>query len=134
MRTRTAPGSAHTRVGRWGEDIALAVLTSGGYSLLERNWRPAPVPGIETVRGEVDLVMVDPEMNLVFVEVKTRSTEAYGHPFEAITGDKGRRLRFLAYAWAAREESGQYAGMRVDAVAVCGSPRQFSFEHRLAVV
>lgn len=134
MRSSGVHTRSHTGVGRWGEDIALAVLESDGYSLLERNWRPGPVPGAEQVRGEVDLVMVDPDMNLVFVEVKTRSSDAYGHPLEAITEAKGQRLRFLAYAWAARQESGHFRGMRVDAVAVCGSPRKFTFEHRLAVV
>lgn len=119
----------HMSVGRWGEDVAAAVLAHNGYSLIERNWRPTPVPGIETVRGEVDLVMLDTENCLVFIEVKTRSSADFGHPFEAIHRDKAKRLRFLAYSWCNEQPVTDFSSMRVDAVAVTGTPENFTFEH-----
>lgn len=131
--TGTAELSRHSLVGRWGESIALAVLLCNGYSLLERNWRPPPSPGAETVRGEVDLVMIDPEMNLVFVEVKTRSSADYGHPLEAIPGEKAKKLRALAYSWVNSQEIQDFTAMRIDAVSVCGTPQNFAFEHLQAV-
>jgi putative endonuclease len=58
--------------------------------LLDRNWR--------CDLGEVDLVLREGEV-LVFCEVKTRRTAAYGHPLEAVTPEKGARLRRLAGRW-----------------------------------
>lgn len=116
-------------VGRWGEDITASVLEHHGYSLIERNWRPTPVPGIETVRGEVDLVMLDPDNCLVFIEVKTRSSSDFGHPFEAINSDKAKRLKFLAYSWCSEQESTDFSTMRIDAVAITGDAENFTFEH-----
>lgn len=118
----------HTEVGRWGEDLAKAILELNGYSLLERNWRPSRGIEGQVLVGEIDLVMVDPEMELVFVEVKTRTGSDYGHPLEAITREKRNRLRQLAYAWC-YEHTGDYRSLRIDAVAVCGSAEGFTFEH-----
>lgn len=132
LRTHSAPYK-HTQVGQWGENLARVVLELNGYSLLERNWRPDRSITGSSLVGEIDLVMVDPEMDLVFVEVKTRSGSGYGHPLEAITGEKGYRLRQLAYAWCA-EHTGDYRSLRIDAVAVCGSAENFTFEHRKAVL
>lgn len=119
----------NSTVGRWGENITAAVLENQGYSLIERNWRPTPVPGIETVRGEVDVVMLDPDNCLVFIEVKTRSSAEFGHPFEAINQDKAKRLKFLAYSWCSEHETTDFSSMRVDAVAITGTAEQFTFEH-----
>ncbi|QRZ62358.1 YraN family protein [Rothia sp. ZJ932] len=123
----------HIQVGRWGEDIAAAALEINGYTIIERNWRPEPIEGIETVRGEVDLVVLDPELNLVFVEVKTRSTADYGHPLEAINRTKSQRLKFLAYSWCSTRETTDFTGLRIDAVAITGTPKEFTFDHRKAV-
>lgn len=120
-------------VGRWGEDIALAVLERQGYTLLARNWRPARTEERPRWSGELDLIMRDSDQNLVFIEVKTRSGTGYGHPLESITSRKRQMLRQLAYAWL-RENQVSYPSMRVDAIALCGSPMGFTFEHRQGVV
>lgn len=121
--------SAHLRVGQWGEDLAVNVLQNFGYSLVERNWRPQPVPGIETVRGEIDAVMIDPDMNLVFVEVKTRSSLSHGHPLDAINEQKKKKLKFLAYSWCSSHEELDFGSIRLDAVAITGDDEDFHFEH-----
>lgn len=96
-------------LGRRGEGIAAEFLVSSGMQVLERNWRCG--------LGEVDIVARDgPEF--VIVEVKTRSSRAYGHPFEAITPDKLRRLHHLAAAWAAEHVVGAARRPRVDVVGI----------------
>lgn len=121
------------RVGQWGESVARVVLEQAGYTCLAKNWRAPAELGKERPTGELDLVMVDPDCVLVVIEVKTRSGEGFGHPLEAITGEKAGRLRQLAYTWA-QLHPGDFRGLRVDAVAICGNPARFDFEHRQAVV
>ncbi|WP_237201375.1 YraN family protein [Rothia nasimurium] len=125
--------SSSSSVGRWGETLACSILQDQGFTLLHKNWRPQPGPDGLRLRGEIDCVMVDQDLNLVFVEVKTRTGEGFGHPFESITRDKGQKLRELAYAWCS-ENTGDYRGLRIDAVAIWGTPDHFTFEHRKAVV
>jgi len=61
-----------------------------GYQVLARNWR-CPT-------GEIDLV-ARTGRTLVFCEVKTRSSTAFGAPVEAVTPSKQARLRRLAGCW-----------------------------------
>ena len=95
-------------LGRRGEAIAADYLAGGGMRLVERNWR--------CPRGEIDIVARDGD-ELVFVEVKTRSSMAFGHPLEAITVAKLARLRRLAVLWCAAHP-GRHDRIRIDAVAV----------------
>ena len=76
--------------------------------MIERNWRCS--------QGELDIIARSGD-ELVFVEVKTRSSVAYGHPFEAITPVKLARLRRLAGAWCEAHPD-QRGRVRIDAVAV----------------
>jgi putative endonuclease len=77
--------------------------------LLERNWRCAD--------GELDIVAVDGDV-LVFVEVKTRSTLAFGDPAEAVDRAKSARLRRLAVRWLAAHPEQWWPEVRFDVVAV----------------
>jgi len=83
------------RVGREGEDAALAWYRHRGYTLLERNWRCA--------LGELDLVL-SRGTELVICEVKSRRSDAYGGPFEAVTSRKQRKLGQLAEAFLAASD------------------------------
>jgi putative endonuclease len=74
-------------VGAAGEARAAAWYEASGYTVLARNWRCR--------EGELDLV-VRRGRELVFVEVKTRRSDRFGIPAEAVTGTKQRRLRKLA--------------------------------------
>lgn len=120
-------------LGQWGEKIAAATLECIGYSVIEQNWRPSPSPTEEPLRGEIDLVLRSPENHIVFVEVKTRSTQYCGHPFEAITPQKSQKLKHLAYAWCTQHARGQRLCIRIDAVAVTGNTTSFTVEHLQAV-
>ncbi|MBD7994433.1 YraN family protein [Arthrobacter sp. Sa2CUA1] len=99
---------AKDALGRTGEDLAADHLTAAGYNILERNWR--------CPQGEIDLVVRD-GATLVVVEVKTRSSLNYGHPFEAVSSAKLARLYVLAAAWA-RAHPASPKDWRVDAVSV----------------
>ncbi|MEI8233860.1 MAG: YraN family protein [Verrucomicrobiota bacterium] len=78
-------------LGRRGEAIAACHLRRLGYKVLYHNYR-APHG------GEVDLVCRDRD-TLVFVEVKTRTSEAFGAPAEAVTPAKQRLIARGALAW-----------------------------------
>jgi putative endonuclease len=101
-------GARNSNLGSYGERVAAQRLVEQGMVLVDRNWR--------CELGEVDLVLRDGDV-LVFCEVKTRSSSAYGHPLEAVTPAKGERLRRLAVRWV--EEHGvDSPDTRVDLVGV----------------
>jgi putative endonuclease len=111
-------------LGRRGERLAEQHLLARGYRLVERNWRCR--------QGEIDLVVRDGDA-LVFVEVKTRTSTAFGHPFEAITPVKLARLRRLAVEWCTAHPT-ERGRIRIDAVAVL-APRDAvpAIEHLVGV-
>lgn len=100
--------SRHLALGRYGEDLAARHLTAAGLVLLDRNWR--------CELGEIDLVLRDGRV-LVFCEVKTRSSHAFGSPFEAVTAVKLQRLRRLGARWMA-ERRVRAADVRIDMVGI----------------
>ncbi len=98
------------RLGRHGEELAARHLRALGHVILDRNWR---APG---GRGELDLVTLL-EGRVVVVEVKTRSSLEFGHPFEAVRPAKLERLHRLGWEWCElHRQAGRLA--RVDLVAV----------------
>jgi putative endonuclease len=80
-------------IGAMGEEAVTQFLINRDYEVIERNWRIR--------EGEIDIVALNPTGVFSFVEVKTRSSIAFGHPFEAITRDKAHRMQRLALAWLA---------------------------------
>lgn len=96
------------RLGARGERIAAAYLTDAGLRVLDRNWRCRD--------GELDLVAREGAA-LVFCEVKTRRGVGYGHPVEAVTPAKQRRLRLLAQRWLSAHDE-HAPDLRFDVVGV----------------
>ncbi|MHB8682581.1 MAG: YraN family protein [Acidimicrobiales bacterium] len=112
-----SPADDRRELGARGERAVEAWYLERGYRLLERNWRCA--------QGELDLVLLGPHGDLVvFCEVKTRHSGAYGSPFEAVTPAKQRRLRRLAGAWVrtARPADCRPTRLRVDVAGVQRGP------------
>ncbi len=90
-----SPGPASERsaaLGRSGEGIATDWYEARGYEVLERNWRRR--------EGEIDLI-VRKGRAVVFCEVKTRTSDAFGTGAEAVLPAKQRRIRRLASRWLA---------------------------------
>lgn len=79
--------------GALGEEAVAQFLIKADCEIIERNWRIR--------EGEIDIVALHPSGVFAFVEVKTRSSVAFGHPFEAINRDKAHRMQRLALAWLA---------------------------------
>ncbi|MFI5845495.1 YraN family protein [Catenuloplanes sp. NPDC051500] len=107
-------------VGAYGERVALRHLIDAGMTPVARNWHCAD--------GEIDLILSDGD-ELVFCEVKTRRSAAFGLPAEAVGRSKQRRLRRLACRWmAAAPGHGEH--VRFDVVAVMPQRRgAASVEH-----
>lgn len=93
MNPAPSPDPDHNRsLGARGEETAAAWYESQGYEILERNWTRR--------EGEVDLI-VRRRRTVAFVEVKTRTTDAFGTGAEAVLPAKQRRIRRLASRWLA---------------------------------
>ena len=96
------------RLGQEGEDRAARFLTQQGYRILERNYR---APG-----GEIDLIALH-KGEVVFVEVKTRTSDAFGAPELAVTPQKQRRMIKAALGYIKRRKFHQVP-CRFDVVAI----------------
>ena len=104
--------STTIELGAHGERIAVAYLTDAGLRVLDRNWRCR--------EGELDIVASEGDA-LVFCEVKTRRATGYGHPVEAVTPAKQRRLKTLAQRWLAAHDE-HAPELRFDVVGVLMRP------------
>ena len=104
-------------LGAAGEVAAASWYAARGWRVVARNWT---VPG--RTGGELDLVCLRDGV-LVFCEVKTRSTAAFGSPALAVGADKQRRLRALAAQFLASPAGRRvrYREIRFDVAAVVGT-------------
>jgi len=108
-------------LGAWGEARARDYLIAQGFTLHASNWRCR--------EGELDLV-AEVEGTLVFVEVKTRRSPAFGDPEEAVSARKARHLvqASLAYLEAHQLTDRDW---RSDVIAITAArgPRLVQLEH-----
>lgn len=70
-------------LGAFGEGLACEYLESEGYRILERNFRCRA--------GELDIIAVQDDI-VAFIEVKTRSSDKYGLPSDAVSAGKQRKI------------------------------------------
>lgn len=96
-------------LGRWGERRVARHYESAGYAVLDQNWQ---VRG-----GEIDLVLARGD-EIVFCEVKTRSSGRFGSGFEAVDGRKQRFLRRTAMSWL--DVNDRRGSLRFDVATVTG--------------
>ncbi len=94
--------------GRLGEDIAATFLKKQGYVILERNYRIA--------RGEIDIVAQEDDV-IVFVEVKTGSSDRFGEPQTWVTERKQEQIGKVAMAYL-QEHDIYDVDCRFDVVAI----------------
>jgi putative endonuclease len=98
---------ARSMFGAAGERMAARHLEGQGFEIVDRNFRCR--------EGEIDLVAAQGEL-VVFCEVKTRRTDRWGEPSEAVDWRKQAKLRRLAGAWLA--ENGGRAEVRFDVISI----------------
>ncbi|WP_432822764.1 YraN family protein [Trichloromonas sp.] len=110
---------ARLSLGRWGEEQAVLFLRRKGLKILECNLR-TPV-------GEIDIVARHGKL-LVFVEVKTRRSLAYGTPQEAVGPVKQRQI-LRAAQWYLADQGAAGIQSRFDVVAVLADGGQAKIEH-----
>ena len=95
-------------IGKQGEDLAVDYLTNKGYKIIDRNFR---IRG-----GEIDIIAIDGN-TLVYIEVKTRSSNLFGLPEESV----GRRkIEFLKRAakFYRNQNNNLLEAVRIDVVAI----------------
>jgi putative endonuclease len=97
----------HLEVGKKGEDLASEYLTGKGYIILERNWT--------FEKAELDIIAIK-EGLLVFVEVKTRRSDFYGDPEDAVTPAKIKNILNAAEAYI--EEKDMDNEIRFDIISI----------------
>ena len=104
--------------GAWGEELAARLLAKEkGYKIVGRNVRFG-------ARCELDIVAWEPVRKiLVFVEVKTRKSEDFGRPIEAVTSAKKKALSRAAVRYLQKTKQPK-CYLRFDVVEVVGSPAE----------
>lgn len=104
--------------GQWGEDAASLHLKKQGMKIVERNYRNRI--------GEIDIIAKDGE-TLVFIEVKSRKSRAFGEPTEAVTVRKQQQILRVAQAYLVKH-GGIDRAVRFDVVSIV-SGKQLTVEH-----
>lgn len=108
----------HNDFGKLGEQQAKALLEQKGYTILDTNW----VSG----KNELDIVAQKDEM-LIVVEVKSRSTEYFEHPKDAITPAKIRRIVEATNDYITLKSLD--LEVRFDVISVLPKGNEFEVEH-----
>lgn len=100
--------SGRKAIGELGEELARKYLKKHGYHVIETNYRCR--------HGEIDIVTRRRD-SLVFVEVRTKTSDAFGTPEESVTAAKQERLVATAQTYLASHQ-GLPESWRIDVVAV----------------
>ena len=98
------------RIGKWGEDTAAEYLVQRGCEIVERNAR--------TPYGEIDIIARQGEF-ILFVEVKTRTSNKMGLPEESITARKREHMLNAAQHYAMEHEIDHW---QIDVISIEGKP------------
>ena len=98
-------------LGRKGEDAAVRYLEAQGYDILERNWRCR--------FGEADVIAMDSDGTLAFIEVKTRRSVTAGIPEASVTTEKQRRYEKIALSYLMNSDFGDGLVVRFDCIGIC---------------
>jgi len=108
MKLKVNPSPFHLSVGERGEMIAWDYLKKQGYEIVEKNYRCS--------LGEMDVVAKE-KGQLVFVEIKTRRTDRFGLPEEAVHLAKQKKLIRLTH-WYLKETHQEEKAVRFDVLAI----------------
>jgi putative endonuclease len=106
-------------IGQKGENLAVDYLQNAGYMVLERNYR--------CKLGEIDIIARDND-TLVFIEVRTRSSLAFGLPQESINRRKRHQISKVALEYMIRRKLKNIPA-RFDVVAISLAPGKEKVDH-----
>lgn len=110
------------QLGVLGEQYAADWLERHGYTILGRNWHSR--------YGELDIVMMTPDRVIAFVEVKTRRTDHFGMPQEAVTLHKQTNLRRAGVQWLLEPDHRiRHTGVRFDVLTIVARAGMVSVHH-----
>ncbi len=99
--------SKHNELGVKGEILALEYLEKKGYTILEINWR--------FKKTEVDIIAKEGK-DLVIVEVKTRNSDSFGFPEEAVGKEKQKNLAIATEEYL--EQNNLSMDLRFDVISI----------------
>lgn len=108
----------HNLLGNKGEMLAARYLLDAGFAIHEYNWRSG--------HKEIDLVAQERDV-LVFVEVKTRTSDAYGAAEDAVTESKMSNLVLAAESYVKTKNID--LDIRFDIVTIVGNDEHRSIRH-----
>lgn len=120
------------QLGLQGEQAAIRYLTKKGFRIIETNWLLRSGTNLNRKLGgkggnEIDIIAYDGP-TLVFVEVKTRRTERFGHPESAVNRIKQQRIFQTANSYI--RIKGLNVNVRFDIISIVGnSPENFCVTH-----
>lgn len=106
-------------LGAFGESFAASWLVQHGYQILDQNWRGS--------RVELDIVAKQ-NNTIIFVEVKTRSSNFSGFPAEAVTNNKLKNIKSAALQWLEAHETKSH-GLRIDVLSLLYTEPNFQVTH-----
>lgn len=98
--------------------MAAAYFREKGYRIIEKNYR--------TVFGEIDIIAKDRGV-LVFIEVKTRTDDVFGSPFEAVHKQKREKIRKVALCFM--KKFGKEVPARFDVLSIEREGAGHKIEH-----
>jgi len=104
--------------GKRGEERAAGWLEESGYKILAKNYR--------TRSGEIDIVAREGDV-ICFIEVKTRRSEKFGLPYEAISLFKRRQISKLAVAFLKENNLLEHRA-RFDTISIISNGKQFQLD------
>ena len=115
--------SSRKELGNWGENLAVDYLKERDYSIVDRNLR-TPYGELDIIalqrpieNSNISYVKQDQTLMIVFVEVKTRASTAFGTPEESINAQKRRHLIDSAFYYMQSHPELDY-DWRIDVIAI----------------
>ena len=108
-------------VGKTGEKLAAKYLEQNNYKIIKQNFR--------CKQGEIDIIAIDNECgDIVFVEVKTRTSLYFGTPAEAVNKTKREHIKRTAKYFLYLNKL-KYKGIRFDVIEVFLSKQEHKINH-----
>lgn len=111
--------------GKEGEDFAAKYLEENGYKILERNFA--------CKRGEIDIIALQ-HNQIIFIEIKTRTSIKYGLPSEAVTETKLKHLYGSAEYYLVTRNLYNKIDTRIDVIEVYKKGNDYRLNHLQQVI